>query len=325
MKKNEFEMIRDIREMFSDLPVHGIGIGDDAAFLPHGNNLITTDTMVDGVHFMLDKVDLADIGYKIMAVNLSDIAAMGGTPETSLLTLGLPHDFTDAQFHRLMTGIHDSAILYRFSLAGGDIVRSDRLFVTATMVGHPLNSPILRSGAKTGDIIYISNKVGDSAIGLMLLKDKNSVKVKTPNYFLSRHLCPSPRIKLVEYLTRHYAINSCIDISDGVIGDLQHIVEASGTGYFLELNEIPVSDEEIGKEFEKDPYFFYELAATGGEDYELLFTSADTIEPSIVYEHVGVTVKPVGRILESGERIGYFEKELTPADFKPCFRHFEGE
>jgi thiamine-monophosphate kinase len=325
MKKNEFELIKDIRGMFSDLPVHGIGIGDDAAFIPRGSNLITTDTMVDGVHFLMDKVDLADIGYKIMAVNLSDIAAMGGSPETSLLTLGLPPSFTDAQFHRLMTGIHDSAILYRYSLAGGDIVRSGSLFITATLIGHPLKDPILRSGAKPGDIIYISNKVGDSAIGLMLLKDKNSLKVKSPNYFLSRHLCPSPRLKLIEYLTQHYTIRSCIDISDGVIGDLQHIAEESGVGYFLELNELPVSSDEIGKEFERDPFFFYDLAATGGEDYELLFTSSDTIETMKVYDHIGVTIKPVGRILESGEHIGYFEKEFTPSDFKPGFRHFEGE
>ncbi|OHD56348.1 MAG: thiamine-phosphate kinase [Spirochaetes bacterium GWF1_51_8] len=325
MKMNEFEMIRAIREMFSDLPVRGTGIGDDAAVLHHPGSLLTTDTMVDGVHFILDKTDLADLGYKVMAVNLSDIAAMGGYPDAALLTLGLPKPFTDAQFLRLMTGIHDSAILYRCALAGGDIVRSDTLFITVAMTGHPIKEPILRSGAKPGDIIYISNKVGDSALGLKLLQAPHSVKVKSANYFLSRHFCPSPRLKLIEYLTEHYIIRSCIDISDGVLADLQHIAEESGTGYFLEMNELPVSAEEIGKEFEKDPFFFYTLAATGGEDYELLFTSEQSIDSAAVYEHTGVSVTPVGRILESGYRIGYFEKEFSPSDFKTGFRHFEGE
>ena len=325
MKKNEFEMIREIREMFSDLPFDGIGIGDDAAILRHPGSLLTTDTMVDGVHFVLSRTDLADLGYKIMAVNLSDIAAMGGYPDAALLTLGLPASFTDAQFHRLITGIHDSAILYRCALAGGDIVRSDTLFVTVAMTGHPIKEPIFRSGAKPGDTIYVSNKVGDSAIGLELLRAPHSIKVKSENYFLSRHFCPSPRLKLIDYLTAHYVIRSCIDISDGVLADLHHIAEESNAGYFLEMNELPVSTEEIGKEFEKDPFFFYKLAATGGEDYELLFTSEDAIDPMAVYEHTGIGVKPVGRILDQGYRIGYFEKEFSPSDFKTGFRHFEGE
>jgi thiamine-monophosphate kinase len=322
MKKSEFELIGRIRKMFPSKP--GItGIGDDAAVIEDGF-LVTTDALCDGTHFLSDRVHFRDLGYKSLAVNVSDIAAMGGRPLHALLTVGLTKKTSDKQIEELLAGIKKCSKEFDIDLIGGDTVRSENLFISVTLFGKPVKKPVLRSGAKKDDFIYVSGKLGDSAIGLELLQKKNQFPVKEPAYFIKRHDIPQPRVRLMETLVKNYNIRSCIDCSDGFLADLGHICEMSGSGYLVDAGNLPVSAEKIGKSYRDGRRYFLGLAAGGGEDYELIFTSPDRIDGADIRKKTGIQVTCVGLI--TGNR-GRFEtvldgKPLKPGEMKSGFSHF---
>ena len=246
-----------------------LGIGDDCALLipPQQNELaVSTDTLVCATHFLPD-IDPADLGYKALAVNLSDLAAMGADPAWLSLALTLPEvnepwlaAFSDSLFSLLDYS--------EMQLIGGDTTRGP-LSLTLTVHGWiPVDKALTRSGAKAGDWIFVTGTLGDSAAGLAILQNRLRVDdSKSRDYLVKRHLRPTPRILAGQALRQ--LVSSALDLSDGLASDLGHILKASGCGAKLFLDKLPLSDELLRNSSREQAQRW---AMTGGEDYELCFT-----------------------------------------------------
>lgn len=245
------------------------GIGDDCALLniPEKKTLaISTDTLVAGNHFLPD-IDPADLAYKALAVNLSDLAAMGAEPAWLTLALTLP-DVDEAWLESFSDSLFMQLNYYDMQLIGGDTTRGP-LSMTLGIHGFvPPGRALKRSGAKPGDWIYVTGTPGDSAAGLAILQERLNVEsAADADYLLARHLRPMPRILHGQAL-RDLA-SSAIDLSDGLISDLGHILKASGCGARLDLDAMPLSDAMLRQ---VAPEQALRWALAGGEDYELCFT-----------------------------------------------------
>tara|TARA_B100000676_G_C18060121_1_gene837189 strand:+ start:65 stop:1075 length:1011 start_codon:yes stop_codon:yes gene_type:complete len=248
-----------------------IDVGDDTAAwkTQSGLQLATTDTMVDQIHFILNTSNLIDIGWKSIATNLSDIASMGGTPTTALITLGLPGEMKITDLKSLYHGIIECASTYNTKIIGGDIVKSPVLFITVAVYGVCENPTMQRSLLKENDLIGITGFTGLSKAGLELSKPKNELKNLTPNnsqMFYNAHFRPKPKIKEGKILKEIGAI-CAMDISDGLFSDLNKMLTASQIGAVINQSSVPIHPE-ISKVF---PNSDFEMATNGGEDYEILF------------------------------------------------------
>ncbi|SRR5579883_645617 len=235
-----------------------LGIGDDAAIteIPeHHQLVITTDTLISGVHFPVPTAAF-DIGFKSLAVNLSDLAAMGATPAWFTLAISLPES-NEKWLQEFCNGLFSLANRYKTELIGGDLTRGPLSITIAAYGFVPKGLALKRSTAKPNDLIYVTNSLGDAAFGL---------QSKDP-YFLNRLNRPEPRIEIGEKL-RSIA-TSAIDISDGLAADLGHILEASDVGATVFVDDLPLSSE-LTSALPKEKAI--ELALTGGDDYELCFT-----------------------------------------------------
>ena len=245
-----------------------VGVGDDAAILacPPGTELVAAvDSLVAGVHFPPGSPP-ASIGHRALAVNLSDLAAMGARPAWALLALTLPQA-DEAWLSEFAAGMATLARAHDVALVGGDTT-SGPLCVTVQVLGHVQSaSALLRSGGAAGDVVFVSGTPGDAAAGLSLEQGKLTATGDTATYLRERFLYPAPRVALGERL-RRYA-SACIDVSDGLLGDAAKLARASGCGVELAYREVPVSDalvQAVGEEHAR------ELALTGGDDYELCFS-----------------------------------------------------
>ena len=266
----EFGLIEQIRRVAAH--GHGVrlGIGDDAAWVDHpsGTSLITADLLIEGIHFDLRWTSLTDLGYKSLAVNLSDIAAMGGVPAYVILSLGIPARFDSKQISEFYRGINALSKRNGIALVGGDTNLGDSLIISVCVIGHPPKKPIRRSGARVGDDIYVTGTLGDSALGLKLLREKSPQLQRGPvAQLLNRHHRPTPRLGAGALLGKEKLATAMIDISDGLIQDLSHICKASRIGAVILNEQLPLSRAYravAGKEGTR-------YALGGGEDYELLF------------------------------------------------------
>jgi len=267
----EFGFINRIKNKIPGNPGVILGIGDDAAvttMTPGMMLLTTTDMLAQGVHFDLAWHDPASLGRKSLAVNLSDIAAMGGIPRYALLSLAIPAEFELEFIESFMCGFLEQADRFGVALIGGDTSASKSGFViSVTLLGEQYPDKIVkRSGARHGDLICVSGTPGDSALGLDLLKagscSGNAVK---------RHLDPVPRVALGSILAEKRIPSAMIDISDGLYADLGHILEASSVGAKVCIDELPLSADFRNCVASNSPGY-YRLPLAGGEDYELLFT-----------------------------------------------------
>lgn len=298
------------------------GIGDDCALLtlPEKQTLaISTDTLVEGVHFLRD-IHPADLGYKALAVNLSDLAAMGADPAWLTLALTLPSvdeawlkDFSDSLFQLLD--------YYDMQLIGGDTTRGP-LSLTLGIHGLvPQGRALKRSGARPGDWIYVTGTLGDSAAGLALLQHR--MKIGDPaahEALLKRHLRPMPRILQGQAL-RDLA-SSAIDLSDGLISDLRHILTASDCGARLNLDALPLS-EVMKQHFAPEQAIRWALG--GGEDYELCFTVPEINRGAldVALGHYGVPFTCIGQIAPQSEGMVLLQ-DGKPVDFSlKGFDHFD--
>lgn len=247
----EFELIEKLKKQIPARLRGRIGIGDDTGVFAARNSdyLFTTDVIVEGVDF-LPAAKPEDIGRKALAVNLSDIAAMGGRPTAFVVTLGIPRRFSQKRLERCYSGMMRLAREYQVSCLGGDITRAKDFFISIALIGESPRRPFLRSAAKAGDLIGVTGELGGSISG------------KQFNF--------TPRLKEAAFL-RHYKVRAAIDISDGLVQDLEHILQASRKGARLELNAVPVSSaakRNAGKNRSKALLH----ALSDGEDFELLFT-----------------------------------------------------
>jgi thiamine-monophosphate kinase len=245
-----------------------LGVGDDAALLecPPGTELVAAiDTLVAGVHFPHGSPP-ASIGHRVLAVNLSDLAAMGARPAWALLALTLPA-IDEIWLEEFTAGLGALASAHDVALVGGDTT-SGPLCMTIQILGHvPKSTALLRSGGRPGDWLFVSGTPGDAAAGLAIEQSRLSASCEAEEYLRKRFRYPSPRVALGNCL-RGYA-NACIDVSDGLLGDAGKLARASGCAAEILLADLPVSEQLVSAVGEQRAR---ELALTGGDDYELCFS-----------------------------------------------------
>lgn len=293
----EFGLLSALGLAAIDLPPGWAGPGDDAAVLPPNNSsrLFSTDLMVEGVHFSVEYAPAEALGYKLLAVNVSDIAAMGGTPSAFTVSLAAP---ADAQVHWIKDfyrGLKDAADEFQCRLVGGDTSSGPCLMFSIAIIGDaPLSGPVLRSGASVGDDLFVSGWPGESALGFKILSQRFDCTGSRRKKLISRHLKPSPRLKLGKTLGEQGLAASMIDVSDGVLKDLSHIIEASNVGAEIWAESLPLS-EELRQEAEALGLNGEDIFLTGGEDYELLFT-ANPAKRQAVLEAAEAVHTPATRI-----------------------------
>lgn len=278
------------------------GIGEDAAVIPFGplDLLVTTDQMVEGVHFRKQWAPPEALGHKLLAVNLSDLAACGAEPLAFVVSLALRPEEEVSYVEALYRGMVLLGERFGVALAGGDTSRGEILTLSLTLLGWTeADSWIGRGGARPGDLLFLSGRIGEAALGLKMLE---LGIFEGP--FPRRHLFPEPRVRLGRELAKRGIPRAMIDISDGFLQDLGHILRASGVGAEVHLESIPLGEEylEACKELGLEPFL---LALAGGEDYELLFVVPEEKEEEAlqVGREVGVEVRRVGRITSEGMRL----------------------
>ncbi len=252
------------------------GIGDDCAvFGPYEGKvlLFTTDMLLEGIHFLGQKIDFYQLGGKAIAVNISDIAAMGGSPLYCIISVGFPGDSDVESIKEMYRGMKDTCGRYGVKILGGDTVKSpDRLVINVSMIGETEKGEVLyRSGAKPDERIYATGITGDSCAGVKALKNEISVPEHLRDYFIRKHNEPLPHVEAGRLVAGSRLASSMIDLSDGLISDLGHICGDSGVGALIFRESIPISWElrELASINHFDPV---ELAVSGGEDYVLLIT-----------------------------------------------------
>lgn len=277
---SEFSFINQIRQRAKKSSTNLVlGIGDDAAIWREHEGrerLITTDLLIEDIHFKLEYTTLRCLGHKALAVSLSDIAAMGGKPEFALLSLGLPKtQLTNLNWQDFFDGYFSLAEKYGVMLIGGDTSASpDKVVIDSIVIGSCASGKALRrSGAKVGDAVYLTGSLGASAAGLELLKrgarlDEKANDPKTQA--LRAHLLPEPRVSFGENLGTLGLANALMDVSDGLAQDLAHICEESAVDAVIDYDTVPIAKcvSEVAETMDKA----FSLAIGGGEDYELLFT-----------------------------------------------------
>ncbi|HDR1022669.1 TPA: thiamine-phosphate kinase [Pasteurella multocida] len=330
MSNGEFDIIQRYFTASKRTPRKDVivSIGDDCAITELKQNqrlVITTDTMVENTHF-LPTIRPADLAYKSVATNLSDLAAMGAEPAWVSLALTLP-EINEQWLSEFSESFFDILDHYNVDLIGGDTTKGP-LSITITAQGIiPKGKALCRHSAKVGDWVYVSGTLGDSAAGLALVLNGKSAVNSTQEYLIQRHLRPTPRVLLGLELSVSSLANSAIDISDGFMADLGHILSRSQCGALIDISKLPLSEqliEMVGREKAEI------LALTGGEDYELCFTVPDNnkakLERALAY--IGVQYTCVGQIRaispNNKKRIK-FERNGEPVelDIKPGFDHFK--
>ncbi|MEQ9620056.1 MAG: thiamine-phosphate kinase [Deltaproteobacteria bacterium] len=297
---NELSALRLIEEQFQNASkCVEVGIGDDSAGVRIGAGkilLATTDCQVENVHFVKSLISPAMLARKSVAVSVSDIGAMGGVPKFILASLGFPKDENESLIDELISGFRSSEEEFGVRLIGGNLSSSEKLFLDVTALGEvDPDNLVRRSGASAGDSIYVSGTLGDSALGMKFLG--NAKEVKEASYLIARHLSPEPRLALGKELAERGLATSMIDVSDGLLLDLERITVNQGLGAEVRLTDVPVSADydEFVSRYSGDRY---ELALSGGEDYELLFTSPSENSEQIdkLSHSLDLSITEIGRV-----------------------------
>ena len=296
MKKSEFGFIGDIAAMFGTLPHHGFEpIGDDCTVLPMGEEalVMTTDMLVEDIHFLRGASSAEEVGEKSLMVNISDVAAMGATPIATLLSIALPESAQGEWAEGFMRGYYEASKRENVALVGGDTTASrDRISINVVAIGRaPMTNIKRRSAAKVGDVIAVTGKLGISSKGLVdiMFGDLHTSAAKA-------HRRGHARTTEGAWLGRRNEVHAMMDISDGIASDIKHIMELSNVGATIELSHIP-TDYDI------------RYATTGGEDYELLLTVEAAEFEAVaraLMEATGTTLTAIGTITA--------KKELTWLD-----------
>ncbi len=320
-KVGEQKVIEYIRRRFARGGQHLTGIGDDTAILSSSafapgpkDLLLTTDVLVEDVDFDLRYCPLHQVGFKAMAANLSDIAAMGGMPRFYLVTLGLTGNRSLNEVDEVYEGMADLAYDYKVRLIGGDISATrGGLFVGIVILGEvEKGRAVIRSGARAGDLIFVSGTLGDAAAGLELAMDSSRGSSKKSSLLQRRSMrplvqkqfYPVPQIEAGRLFSTQRIASAMIDLSDGLASDLRHVCEVSRVGAVVEAESLPLSDAllEYTREVRRDPLKY---ALTGGEDFELLFTVPEGKVSHLMslVRRKRLNLTKIGRILPRASRI----------------------
>ncbi|MCY4623823.1 MAG: thiamine-phosphate kinase [Chloroflexi bacterium] len=302
-------------------PLHvRVGIGDDAAVWDTAGaaEALTTDTIVDGTHFTLATTGWDDLGWKALATNLSDIAAMGARPGAAVVTLGLPPDTRVEDIDALYDGLLEAAAEFGASVAGGDVVASPTLFITVALTGTLQHEPMLRSAARPGDLIAVTGSLGASAAGLAVLQGASTAGRADAKPLLDAHRRPWPRVAEGAALAEA-GVLSAMDITDGLVDDLGKLCAAAGCAARLDAACVPVHAAALAA----FPDEAMTMALNGGEDYELLFTAPPRLMASIG-SGPACGVHVVGEIISgtSGEVVVVDDKGNAMAPPRKGWDHF---
>lgn len=286
------------------------GIGDDCAVLaPLRAPVVSCDALVEGVHFRRDWTSAFDLGRKTLAVSVSDLASSGARPVAAFLSLCAPPDLELSWLDAFYEGLESLAAEFDFSVAGGDTTRSNGLVLSATALGELLpearDQPVLREGARVGDLVCVTGDLGASAAGLAWLFAGKPARTQAHREVLRRHLDPAPRLRAMSALlkTNRSAVHAAMDISDGLAGDAKHIAERSKVRLRVDAQRLPIasSTHEVAEELNRDARAW---ALGGGEDYELLLCVApESFEE--LQGAVGVGLTCIGEVIagEAGVEI----------------------
>jgi len=308
----EFGLIDRIRQLVSDLPANGFeGIGDDCAVLPLGSGeslVFTSDLLAEEVHFLRAATSARELGGKALAVNLSDVAAMGARPVATLLSLALPPDAADGWAEAFIEGYRDLSARYGVALIGGDTTASHSgIVIDVTAIGRVRDEHIKRrSDALPGDTILVGGPLGESAAGL---QDLLHGRCDTPLAAIHRN--PVPQVDEGCWLGARPEVHAMMDLSDGLASDLRHILERSGAGAEIDLESIPTPVD-------------LRTAVCGGEDYKLLLTADPALTPALradFRQRFGSELHPVGRITGTRQLVWLDRGTPRPLDWQG-FRHY---
>lgn len=309
---NEFELIEKLTRSLPTNKSVVTGCGDDCAVLDFGLPdkllLFKTDAIVEGIHFNSD-APAEKIGHKALARCLSDIAAMAGTPSTALITIALPKSFDPVFVEAIYSGINALARKYDVAIAGGETTTNpERILISVALLGTvPRGKAVLRSGAEAGDAIFVSGELGGS--------------------LAARHLAFEPRLTEARWLVEHFSIHAMIDLSDGLAGDLRHVLKASHVGAELLSTSIPISRAaRLASRAETSAKTPLLAALTDGEDFELLFTVASKDAVALLdgwkKEFPKLPLTCIGKIT-AGEGITLRDKSGTRPLTAHGYEHFE--
>ena len=280
-----------------------VGIGDDTAVIRLSNEralLVTCDIQVEDQHFRLKNMTHYQLGRRAMAVNLSDVAAMGGKPTFALVSLGFPKSFPLPDFENLFKGMRDQLAEFSATIIGGNLSNTEgKMIIDITMMGEVKPEQYLtRSGARTGDRIFVTGKVGASGAGFHVLAKFGNEYPLEFRCLVDKHLQPIPRIDIGQKIARSGFATAMIDISDGVASDLYHICKMSNVGGEIHHDKLPLP-ENINKIASFTRKSVLHLALHSGEDYELLFTAKPNIPDSLIHslaQKTGVPITEIGQI-----------------------------
>lgn len=314
---NEAQLVARVRELFSPR------IGDDAAVVD--GQVLTTDLLIEDVDFTR-ATPLRLIGRKSLAVNLSDLAAMGAEPAYALVAIGVP-EWARANLDELLTALAGAAKEHRIEIVGGDFSRAEKLTIAVTAIGRITTRALLRSGAKPGDRIYLSRPIGGSGAGLALLQSgwrEESSSYAMREFALSaiaRQVDPEPEIALGLALAKIGEVTACIDVSDGLSTDLHHLCRASGCGAEIERERIPVFPDLLTHGALLG-IRTRDVVLHGGEEFALLFTSS--LRESELSRLTGRPVYAIGRMTSGSDVV--LKEDGVPRPLEAGgFDHFRGE
>jgi thiamine-monophosphate kinase len=308
MRVRENELIGKIERALggSFRPSHQIslGIGDDAALFRPGPGcelILTCDWFLEGTHFLRDKHPPDSVGWKCLARALSDAAAMGGVPRCFLLSLAIPASHTGLWLDQFLAGLRRASRKFHCVIAGGDTTERREIFIDVTAVGEiQAGCGVLRSGARAGDLIYVTGNLGEAELGLQILRrSRRLANPKDP--LLKKHLYPEPRLALGQWLAEKRLASAMMDLSDGLSSDLPRLCAASKVGARLEGQRIPgIRNSDAERKLGLDPL---NLALHGGDDYELLFTVPPWKAKFLPSVFQSVKLTPIGRITQGSKLV----------------------
>ncbi|TET52979.1 MAG: thiamine-phosphate kinase [Actinobacteria bacterium] len=318
---NEFEIIEKIKRWLGSQDMT-IPIGDDAAAFelePNLLSLFTSDSLIENVHFKLDSIKPFDLGYKSLVINISDIAAMGGVPKFATVTLGLPKKTNLLFLKSFYKGLKKAADQYLVSIAGGDLASAKEMAINISLIGQVEKDKMLnRSKAKIGEKILVTSTLGASALGLKIALEPK-LKTKHDAYLQKKHFSPVAKVREAR-LAAKLGAKVAIDVSDGLISDCLRIAEESKVGFKIYAEKVPV-DDIVLKESKKLNLDALDMALSGGEDYELVFTSPETIAEKITknFDQKGWQISVIGEIIPKGIEI--LDKDGKQISWRKGYEH----
>ncbi|MBI3759590.1 MAG: thiamine-phosphate kinase [Deltaproteobacteria bacterium] len=290
----EFELIARLTAKLRQGPRTILGPGDDCAIIAPSRSpqLVTIDSMVEGVHFQIGWGTPESLGARALTVNLSDIAAMGGVPTSCVVNLAIRPGLGVRFFDRLYAGLAGAAAAAGTDIVGGNVTNAETFSITIALMGETAASVLRRDSARPGDEIFVTGTVGDAALGWRILAGKLRARGASRKFLIDRFLQPTARLNAGQRLARIKPTPTAIDISDGLWQDLGHVLERSGVGAEIEADAIPLSP--AYREVMVDDL---ELALGGGEDYELLFFLQPGHSEAALTRRLGVPIRRIGKIV----------------------------